>query len=171
MGFTPLDGLMMGTRCGSIDPAAVTFVLENSDLTAREVDTVMNKKSGLLAVSGLTNDIRDLIDAAEGGNDRARLAIDMFCYSARKHLGAMWAALGGVDTIVFTAGAGQNSRVIRAKVLEPFAEQGFVVDPAKNAERHGEPWSIAAEGSRVRILVVPAGEEYMIALDVRRILG
>lgn len=171
MGFTPLDGLMMGTRCGSIDPAAVTFVLENSDLTAREVDTVMNKKSGLLAVSGLTNDIRDLIDAAEGGNDRARLAIDMFCYSARKHLGAMWAALGGVDTIVFTAGAGQNSPVIRAKVLEPFAEQGFVVDPAKNAQRHGEPWSIAAEGSRVRILVVPAGEEYMIALDVRRILG
>ncbi len=171
MGFTPLDGLMMGTRCGSIDPAAVTFVLENSELTAREVDTIMNKKSGLLAVSGFTNDIRDLIDASEAGNDRARLAIDMFCYSARKYLGAMWAAMGGVDTVVFTAGAGQNSPVIREKVLEPLAGQGFRIDPAKNAERHGEPWSIAADDSAVRIYVVPAGEEYMIALDVKRLLG
>jgi acetate kinase len=170
MGFTPLDGLMMGTRCGSIDPAAVTFILENSDLTARDVDTIMNKKSGLLAVSGFTNDIRDIIEASEAGNDRAKLAIDMFCYSARKHFGAMWAALGGVDTIVFTAGAGQNSPVIRARTLEGFEGQGFLIDPAKNAERHKEPWSIAAEGAGVRILVVPAGEEYMIAHDVRRIL-
>lgn len=171
MGFTPLDGLMMGTRCGSIDPAAVTFILENSDLTAREVDTIMNKKSGLLAVSGFTNDIRDLIDAAGAGNDRAALAIDMFCYSARKYLGAMWSVMGGVDTIVFTAGAGQNSPVIRAKTLEGLEGQGFVIDPAKNAERHKEPWSIAAPESKVRIFVVPAGEEYMIALDVKRLLG
>lgn len=171
MGFTPLDGLMMGTRCGSIDPAAVTFILENSELTAREVDTIMNKKSGLLAVSGFTNDIRDIIDAAEAGNDRAQLAIDMFCYSARKYLGAMWAAMGGIDTIAFTAGAGQNSAVIRAKTLEAVADQGFVIDPVKNAERHSEPWSIAAPESKVRIFVIPAGEEYMIALDVKRLLG
>ena len=171
MGFTPLDGLVMGTRCGSIDPAAVTFVLENSELTAREVDTIMNKQSGLLAVSGTTNDIRDLTEAAQNGDERAELALDMFCYSARKHLGAMWAAMGGVDTIAFTAGAGQNSPYIRAKVLEGLADQGFVIDPAKNEERHDEPWSIAAEESRVRIFVVPAGEEYMIALDVKRLLG
>lgn len=171
MGFTPLDGLVMGTRCGSIDPAAVTFMLENSDLTAREIDTIMNKKSGLLAVSGLTNDIRDIIEASEGGNPRAQLALDMFCYSARKYLGAMWAAMGGVDTIAFTAGAGQNSPVIRAKVLEPFENLGFLVDPRKNAERHSEPWSIAAEGSSVGIWVIPAGEEYMIALDVKRLLS
>ena len=171
MGFTPLDGLVMGTRCGSIDPAAVTFILENSELTAREVDTIMNKKSGLLAVSGLTNDIRDIIEAADAGNGRARLALDMFCYSARKNIGAMWAAMGGVDTIAFTAGAGQNSPIVRAKVLEPFAEQGFLIDPAKNGERHKEPWSIAAPDSKVNILVIPAGEEYMIALDVKRILG
>lgn len=170
MGFTPLDGLMMGTRCGSIDPAAVTFILENSDLTAREVDTIMNKKSGLLAVSGLTNDIRDIIDAVEGGNERAQLALDMFCYSARRNLGAMWAAMGGVDTVVFTAGAGQNSALIRAKTLEGLEDQGFLIDPEKNAERYKEPWSIAAPDSKVRIVVVPAGEEYMIALDVKRIL-
>jgi len=171
MGFTPLDGLMMGTRCGTIDPAAVTFILENSDLTAREVDTIMNKKSGLLAVSGFTNDIRDITNAAAEGNERAQLALDMFCYSARRHFGAMWAALGGVDTIAFTAGAGQNSALIREKCMEPFADQGFIVDPAKNAERHKEPWDITGEGSKVRVLVVPAGEEYMIALDVKRLLG
>ncbi len=171
MGFTPLDGLVMGTRCGSIDPAAVTFVLENSDLTPHEFDTIMNKKSGLFAISGLTNDIRDLTDAAQNGDARSALALDMFCYSARKYLGAMWAAMGGVDTIVFTAGAGQNSGFIRAKVLEPFRELGFTFDPEKNAERHGEPWSIAAPDASVRILVVPAGEEYMIALDVKRILS
>ena len=171
MGFTPLDGLVMGTRCGSIDPAAVTFVLENSDYTAREIDTIMNKKSGLLAVSGLTNDIRDIIDAAEGGNDRAQLALDMFCYSARKYLGAYWAAMGGIDTVVFTAGAGQNSPLIRSMTLAGLEDQGFVIDPAKNNERHKEPWSIAAADSKVNILVVPAGEEYMIALDVKRLLG
>lgn len=170
MGFTPLDGLVMGTRCGSIDPAAVTFILENSELTAREVDTIMNKKSGLLAVSGLTNDIRDIIEASEQGNERARLALDMFCYSARRNLGAMWAAMGGVDTVVFTAGAGQNSPLIRAKTLEGMEGQGFLIDPIKNAERHKVPWSIAAPESAVRIIVVPAGEEYMIALDVKRIL-
>lgn len=171
MGFTPLDGLVMGTRCGSIDPAAVTFVLENSDYTAREIDTIMNKKSGLLAVSGLTNDIRDIIDAAEGGNDRAQLALDMFCYSARKYLGAYWAAMGGIDTVVFTAGAGQNSPLIRSMTLAGMEEQGFRIDPAKNNERHKEPWSIAAPDSKVNIIVVPAGEEYMIALDVKRLLG
>lgn len=171
MGFTPLDGLVMGTRCGSIDPAAVTFMIENSDLTAREIDTIMNKKSGLLALSGFTNDIRDIIDAAEQGNDRAQLALDMFCYSARKYLGSYWAAMGGIDTVVFTAGAGQNSPLIRSMTLAGLEEQGFLIDPQKNAERHKEPWSIAAEDSKVNILVVPAGEEYMIALDVKRLLG
>lgn len=171
MGFTPLDGLVMGTRCGSIDPAAVTFILENSDLTAREVDTIMNKKSGLLAVSGFTNDIRDITEAAQAGNERAALALDMFCYSARKNLGAMWAVLGGADVVAFTAGAGQNSAIVRSKVLGPLAGQGFVIDEAKNAERHKQPWSIAAPESKVEIVVVPAGEEYMIALDVKRLVG
>ena len=171
MGFTPLDGLVMGTRCGSIDPAAVTFVLENSELTPHDLDTIMNKKSGLLAVSGLTNDIRDIIDAAQAGNERAELALDMFCYSARTHLGAMWAALGGIDTVAFTAGAGQNSPVIRERTLAGLEDLGFRIDPARNAERHDEPWSIAAEDSSVRIYVIPAGEEVMIALDVKRLLA
>ena len=171
MGFTPLDGLVMGTRCGSIDPAAVTFVLENSDLTPHDLDTIMNKKSGLAAVSGLTNDIRDLLDAAAQGNDRAQLALDMFAYSARTHIGAMWAALGGVDTIVFTAGAGQNSPQVRSMVLAGFEEQGWLIDDALNAQRHDEPWSIAAPDASVNIFVIPAGEEIMIALDVKRLLS
>ncbi len=171
MGFTPLDGLIMGTRCGSIDPAAVTFILENSDLTAREVDSIMNKKSGLLALSGFTNDIRDITQAAEEGNDRAQLALDMFCYSAKKYLGSMIAVMGGVDTVVFTAGAGQNSPVIRSKVAEGLEDLGIVLDLELNAQRHKQPWVISAEGSRVKVLVVPADEEYMIALDVKRILG
>ena len=171
MGFTPLDGLIMGTRCGSIDPAAVTFILENSDLTAREVDTIMNKKSGLLAITGFTNDIRDITEAAEAGNDRAQLALDMFCYSAKKYLGAMIAAMGGVDTVVFTAGAGQNSPVIRSKVVEGLEGLGIAVDPELNAQRHKTPWRISPEGAGVNVLVIPADEEYMIALDVKRILG
>lgn len=171
MGFTPLDGLIMGTRCGSIDPAAVTFILENSDLTAREVDTIMNKKSGLLALSGFTNDIRDITEAAEGGNERAQLALDMFCYSAKKYLGTMLAVMGGVDTVAFTAGAGQNSPIIRSKVCEGLEDLGIVLDPELNGQRHKQPWLISDAGARVKVFVVPADEEYMIALDVRRILG
>ena len=170
MGLTPLDGLMMGTRCGTIDPAVVTRIQTLLGYTPEQMNEIMNKKSGLLAVSGLTNDIRDIIEASEQGNERARLALDMFCYSARRNLGAMWAAMGGVDTVVFTAGAGQNSPLIRAKTLEGMEGQGFLIDPIKNAERHKVPWSIAAPESAVRIIVVPAGEEYMIALDVKRIL-
>ena len=175
MGFTPLDGLMMGTRCGSIDPATVTYVLENSELTPHDMDTIMNKRSGLLAVSGFTNDIRDLLEAAEGDGERAeraRLALDMFVYHTCRHIGAMWATLGGVDTLVFTAGAGQNSPDVRRMVVERLAEPlGLVLDERANAQRLGEPWSIAAPESQVRMYVVPAGEEMMIALDVKRLLS
>lgn len=172
MGFTPLDGLMMGTRCGSIDPAAVTYVLENSELTPHDMDTIMNKKSGLLAVSGFTNDIRDLLDAAKDGNERAALALDMFVYHTCKHVGAMWAVLGGADTMVFTAGAGQNSPDIRRMVVERLApSMGLVLDEAANAERHKDPWLISAPDSSMRMYVVPAGEEMMIALDVKRLLS
>lgn len=171
MGFTPLDGLVMGTRCGSIDPAAVTFILDHTDLSAHDVDTIMNKKSGLLAITGFTNDIRDITEAAKAGNERAQLALDIFCYSAKKYLGAMWAAMGGADCIAFTAGAGQNSPIIRSMVLKGLEEQGFIIDDALNNQRKGVPWSIAAPESKVDIFVVPAGEEYMIALDVKRILA
>ncbi|MBR2835413.1 MAG: acetate kinase [Coriobacteriales bacterium] len=171
MGFTPLDGLVMGTRCGSIDPATVTYIIENTNLTAHEVDTIMNKKSGLLAVSGFTNDIRDLIESTEAGHPQAKLALDMFCYSAKKYLGAMWAVMGGIDTVVFTAGAGQNSPYIRTKTLEGMEHLGFVIDEEKNQERHDEPWSIAAPEATVNIFVIPAGEEFMIAYDVKRLLS
>lgn len=170
MGFTPLDGLMMGTRCGSIDPATVTYIIENTDLNAHDVDMIMNKKSGLLAVSGLTNDIRDLIEAAETGDRRAKLALDMFAYDTRKYIGAMWAVLGGVDVLTFTAGAGQNSPVIRSLALAGMEPLGFKLDPTRNAERHKEPWKISADDSAVAMYVIPAGEEMMIALDVHDII-
>ncbi len=170
MGFTPLDGLIMGTRCGSIDPAAVTFIIENTGYTAHDVDMIMNKKSGLLAVSGLTNDIRDLIEAAEAGNDRCQLALDMFAYDTRKYIGAMWAAMGGVDTVAFTGGAGQNSPDVRRMALTGMDRIGFVLDEARNQERHDEPWLISADDSPVAIYVVPTGEEAMIAMDTKRIV-
>ncbi|MBS5477095.1 MAG: acetate kinase [Coriobacteriia bacterium] len=172
MGFTPLDGLMMGTRCGSIDPAAVTYVLENSELSPHDMDTIMNKRSGLLAVSGTTNDIRDLLDAADAGDERARLALDMFVYHTCRYVGAMWAVLGGADTLVFTAGAGQNSPDIRRMVVERLApSMGLVLDEQANGQRHKEPWLISAPDSKLRMYVVPAGEEMMIALDVKRLLS
>ena len=172
MGFTPLDGLMMGTRCGSIDPAAVTYVLENSELSPHDMDTIMNKRSGLLAVSGTTNDIRDLLDAADAGDERARLALDMFVYHTCRYVGAMWAVLGGADTLVFTAGAGQNSPDIRRMVVERLApSMGLVLDEQANGQRHKEPWLISAPDSKLRMYVIPAGEEMMIALDVKRLLS
>ncbi len=171
MGFTPLDGLMMGTRCGSIDPAAVTYIIENTDYNAHDIDMIMNKKSGLLAVSGLTNDIRDLIDASEHGDRRSQLALDMFGYDTRKYIGMMWAVMGGVDTLAFTAGAGQNSPDIRRLALAGMEGLGFKIDETLNAQHRDEPWRISADDSEVEIYVIPAGEEYMIALDVKRLLG
>jgi acetate kinase len=170
MGFTPLDGLMMGTRCGSIDPAAVTYIIENTDYNAHDVDMIMNKKSGLLAVSGLTNDIRDLIDAAKHSDKRARLALDMFCYDTRKYIGMMLAVMGGVDTLAFTAGAGQNSPEIRKLSLSGMENLGFKIDDELNEQHHDDPWRISADDSPVSIFVVPAGEEYMIALDTKRLI-
>lgn len=171
MGFTPLDGMMMGTRCGSIDPAAVTYIIENTQYSARDVDTIMNKRSGLLAVSGKTNDIRDLIESAQVGDERCDLALHMFAYDARKYVGQMMAVMGGVDALCFTAGAGQNSPDIRRMVLQGLEPLGFKLDEESNARRCAEPWEISASDSAVRIFVVPAGEEYMIALDVKRLLG
>lgn len=168
MGFTPLDGVVMGTRTGSMDPAVVTFLMENAGMTAKEVDNLMNKKSGVFGISGISSDFRDLSAAAEDGNDRAQLALDMFTYSVTKLIGAYAAAMGGVDAVVFTAGIGENDGAIRAKVVENLGFMGIKVDPEKNRVR-GEAVDVTADGATVKTLVIPTNEELMIALDTQRL--
>ena len=168
MGFTPLDGVVMGTRTGSMDPAVVTFLMENAGMTAKEVDNLMNKKSGVFGISGISSDFRDLSAAAEEGNERAALALDMFTYSVTKLIGAYAAAMGGVDAVVFTAGIGENDGAIRAKIVENLGFMGIKVDLEKNRVR-GEAVDVTADGAAVKTLVIPTNEELMIALDTQRL--
>ncbi len=168
MGFTPLDGVVMGTRTGSMDPAVVTFLMENEKMSAKEVDNLMNKKSGVFGVSGISSDFRDLSAAADEGNERAKLALDMFIYSVTKLIGAYAAAMGGVDAVVFTAGIGENDAAIREKVVENLGFMGIKIDHEKNKIR-GEKADVTAEGATVKTLVIPTNEELMIALDTQRL--
>jgi len=170
MGLTPLEGLMMGTRCGVIDPAIVPFVMELEDLTPAEINDLMNTKSGLLGVSGVSNDLRSVQEAAESGNKRAALAIEMYAQSAKKYIGIYLAVMGGADGIVFTAGIGENSPMMRTKILEGLEGLGIILDEEKNAQRGGERL-ISADDSPVKIMVVPTNEEYMIAQDTYEIVN
>ena len=169
MGFTPLDGVVMGTRTGSMDPAVVTFLMENENLTAKEADNIMNKKSGVFGVSGISSDFRDLSAAAEEGNARAKLALDMFTYSVKKLIGAYAAAMGGVDAIVFTAGIGENDAQARKAIVEGLEFMGVAIDQEKNKKR-GEAIDVTAEGATVKTFVIPTNEELMIALDTKRLV-
>ena len=168
MGFTPLDGVVMGTRTGSMDPAVVTFLINNAGMSAKEVDNLMNKQSGVFGVSGISSDFRDLSSAADEGNDRAQLALDMFTYSVTKLIGAYAAAMGGVDAVVFTAGIGENDGAIRAKIVENLGFMGIKIDPELNKAR-GEAVDVTASGAAVRTLVIPTNEELMIALATQRL--
>lgn len=170
MGLTPLDGLMMGTRCGAIDPAIVPFVMDLEGLTTAEVNNLMNKKSGLLGISGVSNDLRSVQEAAEAGNERAALAIDMYAQSVKKYIGIYLAVMGGADGIVFTAGIGENSAMMRAKILEGLEGLGIILDFEKNALRGGER-IISTDDSPVKVMVVPTQEEYMIARDTFEIVS
>ena len=165
MGFTALDGLCMGTRPGAIDPGAILYLFQSLGLSAKEVETILYKKSGLLGISGIGNDMRDLLGSAEPG---ARLAIDYFVYRAAKEIGAMAAALGGVDGLVFTAGIGENSSEIRARIVEASAWLGLELDSAAN-EKRGPRISRAA--SPVSAWVIPTNEELMIARHTGVLLG
>lgn len=169
MGFTPLDGVVMGTRTGSMDPAVVTFLMENEKLDVKGVDALMNKKSGVLGVSGISSDFRDLSAAAAEGNERAKLALDMFTYTVKKRIGAGSAAMGGVDAVVFTAGVGENDSATRAAVVEGLEYMGIKIDAEKNKVR-GEACDISASDARVKTLVIPTNEELMIALDTARLV-
>lgn len=170
MGLTPLEGLVMGTRSGDLDPAIVDFISAKEGLSAHEVDTLLNKQSGLLGISGLTNDMRDLIDEARENNDRrARLAIDIFCYRARKYIGAYLAAMGGADAVIFTGGIGENSAEVRAKICAGLEWLGLELDQERNAEhQHGREGLISKEGSRLAAYVIPTDEELLIARDTVR---
>ncbi len=174
MGLTPLEGLVMGTRSGDVDPAIFDYIGAKEGLTPQEVDSVLNKQSGLLGISGLTNDMRELLDEArESGDRRARLAVEIFCYRVRKYIGAYMAALGGADAVVFTGGIGENSPEVRARICEGQGWMGLELDPARNEAHTGKREGlISAEGSRLSVYVIPTDEELLIARDtVRSVRG
>ena len=169
MGLTPLDGLMMGTRCGAIDPAIVPFVMEHEGLTAGEMNDLMNKKSGLLGISGISNDLRSVRDASEQGHERAMLAYDMYSNSVKKYIGQYIAVMGGVDAIVLTAGVGENCEKMRRMIFAGLQPLGMILDEEKNRQR-GFEREISTESSPVKIIIIPTNEEYMIARDTYEIL-
>lgn len=168
MGFTPLEGLLMGTRCGEIDPAVVPFLMEKEDMTGKQVSQYLNEKSGVLGLSGISSDFRDLEAAAARGDDRARLAIDVFVYRVQKYIGGYILALGGLDAIVFTAGIGENSPFIRQEICRCLQFIGAVLDDDLN-EAEGCNRLISTEASPIKIFVIPTNEEFVIAKEVARI--
>ena len=171
MGLTPLDGLIMGTRCGTIDPATVVYLQRVGGYTVDEVDTMMNKQSGLLAVSAISSDSRDIESAANEGDEKAAMAIEMFAYRTAQLIMEMAQANEGMDTIAFSAGIGENSKRMRAEVCKKLAWMGVELDPELNDIRSDEVRVISTPDSKIRVLVVPTNEEYMIALDVAELLG
>ena len=168
MGFTPLDGVLMGTRTGSIDPAVVPVLMQKKGLDAAGVDKYMNKECGVLGVSGVSSDFRDLEDAAAKGNERAKLALDMFCYQVKRYIGAYAAAMGGVDAIVFTAGVGENDIHTRQQVCSGLEFLGVKLDADRNNVR-GKATEISAADSKVKVFLIPTNEELAIAQDTLRL--
>lgn len=169
MGFTPLEGVAMGTRCGDIDPAAITYLIERESLSPKDINDILNNKSGVLGVSGISSDFRDLEKAAEEGNERAKLAVEIFVHRVKKYIGAYVAVLNGLDALVFTAGLGENSPEIRARICKGLEFLGLSVEEEKNDVR-GREADISAANSRVRVLVIPTNEELMIASETERVI-
>lgn len=168
MGFTPLAGVAMGTRCGDIDPAIVTFIMEKEHCDAKEVDAIMNKQSGVYGISGISSDFRDL-ESAMDTNERAKLALDMFAYDVKKLVGAYAAVMGGVDALVFTAGIGENTKMLREQITEGLSFMGVEIDKEANNCR-GVEKDITAEGAKVKTLVIPTNEELMIAKETAELV-
>ena len=168
MGLTPLEGLVMGTRSGDLDPTVMTFLMNEKGYSADEMNQILNKKSGVLGVSGLSSDFRDLEEAAVKGNERAQLALDMFITRVRRYVGGFMAELGHVDAISFAGGIGENSASMRKLILENMEEYGIIIDDAKNDTR--EEAVISADNSRVKVLIVPTNEELMIARDTMNLV-
>lgn len=168
MGFTPLEGLMMGTRSGDLDPAIILYLMSKDELTLHDVSTLLNKFSGLYGLSGESNDMRELLASSAKGDEQAKTAIDVFAYRIRRYIGAYSAALGHVDGLVFTGGIGENAPPVREKACEGLAELGFEIDPARNREAMGKETEISANSSRARVMVIPTNEELLIARDTFR---
>ncbi|WP_372634338.1 acetate kinase [Cohnella sp.] len=170
MGMTPLEGLMMGTRSGDLDPAVVPYTINKEELTLNEVSSMLNKHSGLIAVSGVSSDMREVVEAMNEGNEKAKLAFDMYAYRIRKYIGAYVAAMDGADAIIFTAGVGENSDVLRKAVCERLTFFGVRLDEERNAIRSSEPRRITTDDSGISVLVVPTNEELLIARDTFRLV-
>ena len=169
MGFTPLDGFMMGTRCGTLDPSTLTYIAEKEGLTFADIDSICNKKSGVLGISGVSNDNRDVAAAAAEGNTRAQLAIDMQRYQILKFVGSYVAAMNGVDTIVFTGGIGENDEELREYICENLAYLGIKLNAQAN-KVHGEEIKISTDDSKVNVYIIPTNEELKIARDTKAIV-
>lgn len=169
MGFTPLQGLAMGTRSGTIDPAVISFLMEKERMTVKDVSDFLNKKSGVLGVSGVSSDFRDVQEAAENGNNRAMLALDIFCYKVKRFIGDYIGIMNGADAVVFTAGIGENNELVRRKILKDLDFLGIEVDMEKN-KVIGKEIDISVPGSRVKTLVIPTNEELAIARETQKLL-
>lgn len=169
MGFTPLAGVMMGTRSGSIDPSVISFLVEEQGYTIKDVNNLLNKQSGVLGISGVSSDFRDVVEAANKGNERAKLALDIFHYKVRAQIASYAGIMGGVDVIVFTAGIGENSSLTRKESLRGLEFLGFEIDDEKNSIR-GEVQEISTESSRVKVYEIPTNEELMIARDTAELV-
>ena len=170
MGMTPLAGVMMGTRCGDLDPAIFGYLMDNTGLSQKEMDEVLNKRSGLKGICG-HNDLRDIHEQAGKGDKNAALAVDMFAYQIKKYIGAYAAVLGRVDALVFTAGVGENDEIVRAKALEGLDFLGIDIDEAVNNVRNPDPHTIHTDKSRVQVWVVPTDEERQIAIETSEVLA
>lgn len=169
MSFTPLGGIPMGTRSGDLDPAILEFLCKKTGMTISEAVTYCNKKSGMLGLSGVSSDFRDLQTAAEEGNHRAKIALDIFAYSVKKYIGAYAAAMGGIDCLVFTAGVGENDYQVRAAVAEGLEFLGIEIDLDKNAvKNNGQIRDITAKNGKVKVLIIPTNEELVIARDTMK---
>lgn len=171
MGFTPLEGLVMGTRCGDIDPAIIIHIMDQEKISVREANNLLNKFSGLIGISGQSSDMRDLEDLYQKGDKQARLAIDIYAYRIKKYIGAYAAALGQLDCIVFTAGIGENSPLIREKSIEGLDRLGIKLDKKRNDGLRAKEAVISTDDSPVKVLVVPTNEELVIAMDTAEIVS
>jgi acetate kinase len=171
MGFTPLEGLLMGTRTGDMDPAVIPWLMAMEELTLHQINTMMNKHSGLYGISGVSSDMREIEEAAADGNQRADVAFRMFAYRVRKYMGAYAAAMGGVDAVVFTGGIGENSTAVRRAVLKDMQFMGIDLDESRNDALRGEEGFVTTDDSVVKGMVVPTNEELTIARDVIRVLN
>jgi len=172
MGFTPLVGLIMGTRCGDLDPGVLAFLEREEKLTASKSEEMLNKKSGLLGLSGVSSDMREILRAASQGHQRALIALKAYCYRVRKYIGAYVASMGGVDAVIFTGGVGQGSAVVRALALQGLDCMGITLDDKRNSEAGGDELNrISTDDSRVAVLVVPTDEERMMAREALRALS